>query len=98
MEGIRDNQDYTPEQMENIIADRKARDAEYQVRYQKSLRANPTPAFRARNNLNNQKQKPATKARQQDSVLSKRYHCAVCDVSCRDAASLQLRLAIAQVA
>ncbi|RHZ64342.1 hypothetical protein CDV55_106290 [Aspergillus turcosus] len=55
-----------------------------------SQRHNAKPKFRARNNRNNEKQKPATQAGQQDSVLSKRYHCAVCDVSCRDAASLRI--------
>ncbi|RLL95705.1 hypothetical protein CFD26_104820 [Aspergillus turcosus] len=55
-----------------------------------SQRHNAKPKFRARNNRNNEKQKPATQAGQQDSVLSKRYHCAVCDVSRRDAASLRI--------
>jgi hypothetical protein len=55
-----------------------------------SQRHNAKPKFKARNNQNNQKQVPATQARHQNAILSKQYHCAVCNVSSRDAASLRI--------
>jgi hypothetical protein len=64
MEGIRDNNDYTPEQLVQITADNREKDRLYQYHYQKALRANPTPEFRARNNQNNAMQEEPTRARQ----------------------------------
>lgn len=61
---------------------------QYQLQYARNLRANPTPEYRATQNRNNKKQAPATKARQQAAVANKTYYCQICDVPCRDAASL----------
>lgn len=41
-----------------------------------------------RHRLHNVKQQPKTKLRQQAAVSSNKYHCPVCNVSCRDNASL----------
>jgi hypothetical protein len=40
MEGIRDNNDYTPEQLVRIAADTREKDRLYQYHCQKALRAN----------------------------------------------------------
>lgn len=80
--------DFTPEQLEEMDAAIKEKNRLYQVQYQKTLRANPTPQFRARQKRNNIKQVPGTRLRQQAAVSSKKYHCPACNVSCRDHASL----------
>ncbi|KAH7225561.1 hypothetical protein BKA60DRAFT_630889 [Fusarium oxysporum] len=98
-EGSTEGLGFTPEQLEAIAEERRERGLVYQEKYrkehpeyhkeyQKSLRANPTPEFRARNNRNNVKQQPGTKLRQQQAVANKTYYCPVCKVACRDHAGL----------
>jgi hypothetical protein len=43
MEGIRANEDYTPELQKKIAADTKAKDQLYQYQFQKALRARGSP-------------------------------------------------------
>lgn len=81
---------FTEEQLEEMAAETHERNRLYQIEYQRNLRANATPQYKARQHANNIKQKPGTKARQQASVASKKYYCSTCDVSCRDNASLVL--------
>lgn len=91
LEGVYDGGlDFTAEQLEEMVVAIKQKDRKYQERYQKELRANPTEKFRARVKRNNEKQKAGTQARQQAAIESKQYYCAVCDVACRDNASLVL--------
>ncbi|KAM0504178.1 hypothetical protein ACHAP8_002583 [Fusarium lateritium] len=78
----------TAEQLEAMAAMVKAKDRAYQANYGKALRANPTPEYIARTRANNIKQAPATKIRQQEAVTNQTYRCCVCNVPCRDAASL----------
>jgi hypothetical protein len=80
--------DFTPEQLEEIATAVKEKNRAYQEKYQKALRANPTEEYRARQKRNNEKQKPGTQARQQAAVANQEYYCKVCNVSCRDNASL----------
>ena len=82
--------DFTPQQLEDMARIIKEKNAAYQVEYQRALRANPTEEYKLRQKINNSKQKPGTRARQQAAVETKKYHCDVCNVSCRDAASLRL--------
>ncbi|KLP23335.1 putative heat shock protein 70 (hsp70) [Fusarium fujikuroi] len=88
LEGWTEGLGFTAEQLRAIEEDRRERGRVYQEKYQKALRANPTPEFIARNNRNNVKQAPATKLRQQEAVANKTYYCAPCKVACRDQASL----------
>lgn len=81
--------DFTPEQLEEMAAATKEKDRLYQQQYQQALRANSTEEFLTRQQLNNEKQQPGTKARQQAAVENQQYHCTVCNVSCRDKASLK---------
>ncbi|KAG5749801.1 hypothetical protein H9Q70_007532 [Fusarium xylarioides] len=60
-EGWTEGLGFTPEQLQAIAEERRERERVYQEKYQKALRADPTPEFRARNIRNNVKQKPATK-------------------------------------
>ncbi|OAL22130.1 hsp72-like protein [Fonsecaea nubica] len=92
LEGVGGNEkdlDFTPEELEEIDAAVKEKNRLYQNDYGRELRANPTEAYKARQKVNNEKQKPGTKARQMTAVETKQYHCNVCNVSCRDAASLK---------
>jgi hypothetical protein len=82
--------DFTSQQLEDMARITKEKNAEYQVEYARALRANPTEEYRLRQDLNNRKQKPATQARQQAAVENQTYHCEVCNILCRDAASLRL--------
>lgn len=80
--------DYTHEQLEEMKRIVEAKNAAYQKEYQANLRAAATPEYKARQKANNEKQKPGTKARQQKAVEDKTYYCALCDVACRDNATL----------
>lgn len=80
--------DFTPEQLEDIARITREKNAQYQEKYQRELRANPTDKYKQRQKTNNIKQQPGTKARQEEAIKNKTYHCEVCDVSCRDNASL----------
>jgi len=82
--------DFTAEELEEMARAVKEKNAKYQYDYQRALRANPTEQYRETQKANRIKQAPATKARQQEAVENKTYHCEVCGVSCRDAASLRL--------
>lgn len=81
--------DLTPQQLEDIDRITKEKNALYQYEYQRALRANPTEKFRQRQKDNNIKQKPGTEARQRAAIEDKTYYCNVCEVACRDAASLR---------
>lgn len=81
---------FTPAERERMAEATKAKDQAYGLEYARNLRANPTQAYRDTQNRNNEKQKPATKARQQAAIADKTYYCAACDVACRDNASLEL--------
>jgi hypothetical protein len=90
MEGFRDcDAQLTPEQRVAKAAIIQEKNRVYQDAYQKNLRANPIEKFIARRNNANKMSKPKTKARQQEAIRTKRYHCDCCNVSCRDAASLR---------
>jgi len=54
-----------------------------------SLTSEPYRGVKEREKTNNIKQKPGTQARQQAAVENKTYYCEVCNVSCRDAATLR---------
>lgn len=79
----------SPEQLNQIAAIIKDKNRTYGANYQRALRTNPTPAYTARVKARNIKHAPATRARQQAAVANQTYHCSVCNVSCRDAASLR---------
>jgi Pyruvate/2-oxoacid:ferredoxin oxidoreductase delta subunit len=81
--------DFTPQQLEDIARITKEQNANYQYHYQRELRANPSEEYKLRQAINNRKQQPGTQARQQAAVENKTYHCEVCNVSCRDNASLE---------
>jgi hypothetical protein len=87
--GLTGEMDYTPEELEYMAKLTKEKNAEYQYHYQRELRANPTEHYKQRQAAHNIKQKPGTRARQKAAVEEKKYHCNVCDVSYRDAASLR---------
>lgn len=92
IEGIRSNEhdlDFTAEQLQQMAAQIKEKNRLYQVSYQKILRVEATPEYKARQNRNNKKQAPRTRARQQAAVVEEKYFCPVCKVACRDAASLR---------
>jgi hypothetical protein len=79
----------SPEQLEAIAAAVREKNRAYQTVYHKHLARNPTPKYRARQKLNNERQKAGTKARQQKAVADKQeYYCEPCKVACRDHASL----------
>lgn len=84
--------DFTPEELEEMASATKEKNRLYGLEYARNLRANPTEAYRAGQNRNNEKQRPATKARQQAAIANKTYHCDICNVSCRDAASLRVHV------
>ncbi|GAM40676.1 heat shock protein [Talaromyces pinophilus] len=79
---------FTSEELERIAARTREKNRQYQFTYQRELRANPTPQFKARQKRNNDQQRPGTLRRQADAVKTKKYYCATCDVACRDNASL----------
>jgi hypothetical protein len=60
----------------------------YGLEYARKLRANPTDKYIAGQQANRLKQAPTTRQRQREAVATKKYHCDVCNVSCRDMASL----------
>ncbi|RHZ61932.1 uncharacterized protein CDV56_106678 [Aspergillus thermomutatus] len=70
---IRDSEDKTPKELAEIAEYKQAKNRVYQGQYQKALRQNPTPEFRARNNRNNLKQKEPTRARRKAAVAAKLY-------------------------
>jgi hypothetical protein len=78
----------SPEHLNQVAAIIKDKNRTYDAKYQKALRTNPTPQYTARVKARNIKHAPTTKARQQAAIANKTYHCHVCGVSCRDAASL----------
>lgn len=88
LELVRGDFDFTPEQLEEFAAAAKEKSRVYLLLYAQALRANPTEEYRATQQRNNEKQKPGTQARQQEAVANKTYYCAVCNVACRDNASL----------
>jgi hypothetical protein len=79
---------FSHEQLNQMATITEDKERTYQSNYQKALRTNPTPQYTASVKAKNAKHYPATKRRQQDAILNKTFHCSVCDVSCRDAASL----------
>lgn len=78
----------SPEHLNQVAAIIKDKNRTYNAKYQKALRTNPTPQYTARVKARNIKHAPTTKARQQAAIANRTYHCHVCGVSCRDAASL----------
>jgi hypothetical protein len=78
------------EELEAIAAAVQKKNQAYQEVYQKALRANPTPEFRARMKRHNKRQRASTKARQQAAIKNQDYYCPFCKVACRDAASLRV--------
>lgn len=88
--GLDGEMDFTPQQLEDMARITKEKNAQYQFVYHRELRANPTEKYKEREKAHNIKQKPNTLARQQAAVKNKTYHCEVCNVSCRDAASLRV--------
>ena len=89
-EGIRSGEDFdfSEQELENMAAEIKEKNRLYQIQYQRDLRANPTESYKARIKVHNEKQKPGTQVRQKAAVENQLYRCDVCDVSCRDHASL----------
>jgi len=81
--------DFTPEELKELAAALKEKKRLYQLDYHRALRADPPPGFRERQHRNNELQRPATKARQEAAVLAQKYHCPICNVSTRDAATLK---------
>lgn len=80
--------DLTPAQLEEEDRIRKEFNRQYQINYARRLRANPTEKHKQRQAINNRKQQPNTKANQEAAVRNKTFYCQVCDVACRDNASL----------
>ncbi|OIW27707.1 hypothetical protein CONLIGDRAFT_445789 [Coniochaeta ligniaria NRRL 30616] len=79
----------SPEQHEQAAWDRAKKEADYQYDYQRELRENPTPEYKARKQINNIQQADSTRARQQAAKASEKYKCNPYDVNCRDAAELR---------
>lgn len=71
LEDVPGDLDLSPEQLEKIAAAVKEKNRQYQIEYQKNLRANPTPQYKATQQRNNEKQRPTTKARQVEAVATK---------------------------
>lgn len=91
-EAIQDREadlDLTPEQLEEEARIRNEFNQQYQINYQRELRANPTEEYKQRQAANNKKQQPGTKARQEEAVRNKTFYCSTCDVACRDDATLR---------
>ena len=85
--GVSDN--LAPEELEKIATEGKEKNRKYQQDYGAALRANPTDEYRASRRRINEKARSGTKARQQAAVAEKKYHCSVCNLSCRNGADLR---------
>ncbi|KAL2140019.1 hypothetical protein VTI28DRAFT_4327 [Corynascus sepedonium] len=77
-----------PEQLAEIAAINREKQLAYVREYSRTLRKTKPEVVRARMKRANKLQAPKTKARQQEAIASGTYRCDVCDVNCRDAASL----------
>lgn len=80
--------DFTPQQLIDMAATTKENQRLKDQRIKLALRTNPTEKYKARQKVNNVKQRPRTKAREQAAVENQQYHCIFCNVSCRDNATL----------
>lgn len=89
IEGNQGNPEFTADQLIEIDRATKEKRKERDRVRQKALRANPTPAFKAWTKRHNERKRPKDKARQQNAIASKQYHCSTCDISFRDAAQLR---------
>ncbi|KAF2478895.1 hypothetical protein BDY17DRAFT_60980 [Neohortaea acidophila] len=82
--------DFTAEELEAMAATSAQHKRDYDRAYGANLRANPTEAYKESQRAGRAKHAPKLKINQQAAVQNKTYHCDVCNVSCRDNASLEL--------
>ncbi|KAI8935312.1 hypothetical protein NX059_007898 [Plenodomus lindquistii] len=78
----------TDEEREAFAAQVAEKNKQYQIDYQKELRANPTPVFKERMRVHNQQQAAGTKLRQEKAKEEQTYYCEPCKQACRDHSEL----------
>jgi hypothetical protein len=82
------NVNISQEELKQMGAATRERNHLYQIEYQRELRRNTSESYKHRQKVNNVKQKPGTKARQQNAFQKGRYERETCGVGCRDMATL----------